>query len=103
MMMSPLTSVRAVGDVAASATVRPDAAAQATAGADFGKVLADVAVDAVDALRAGEAAAISGINGTASTQQVVEAVMTAEHTLQTAIAVRDKLVSAYQEISRMQI
>jgi flagellar hook-basal body complex protein FliE len=36
-------------------------------------------------------------------QQVVEAVMAAEQALQSAIAVRDKVVSAYLEISRMQI
>jgi flagellar hook-basal body complex protein FliE len=34
---------------------------------------------------------------------VVEAVMTAEQTLQGAIAVRDKVVAAYLELSRMQI
>jgi flagellar hook-basal body complex protein FliE len=36
-------------------------------------------------------------------QQVVEAMMNAERNLQTVIAVRDKVVSAYQEISRLQI
>ena len=36
-------------------------------------------------------------------QQVVEAVMAAESTLKTAIAIRDKVVNAYQEISRMTI
>lgn len=41
--------------------------------------------------------------GQASVQQVVEAVMSAEQSLQTALAVRDKVVAAYQEISRMQI
>jgi flagellar hook-basal body complex protein FliE len=51
----------------------------------------------------GEAAAIAGVDGQASVQQVVEAVMQAESTLQTAIAIRDKVVSAYQEISRMTI
>ena len=36
-------------------------------------------------------------------QQVVEAVMSAEQTLQAAIAIRDKVVTAYLEISRMAI
>ena len=36
-------------------------------------------------------------------QQVVAAVMSTEQTLQAAIAVRDKVVAAYQEISRMAI
>ena len=44
-----------------------------------------------------------GINGQANTQEVVDAVMSAERTLQTAVAVRDKIVTAYLEISRMPI
>ncbi len=44
-----------------------------------------------------------GCSGKASVQQVVEAVMSAEQTLQSAIAIRDKVVSAYLEISRMAI
>lgn len=71
--------------------------------ADFGDVLASVSSDAMNTIRQGEAAAISGIQGKASVQQVVEAVVSAEQTLQTALAVRDKVVAAYQEISRMAI
>lgn len=82
-------------------------AAATTSGAgtsmDFGQMLTQVASDAVGTLKKGEATAISGIEGKASVQQVVEAVMKAEQTLQTAIAIRDKVVSAYQEISRMAI
>jgi flagellar hook-basal body complex protein FliE len=36
-------------------------------------------------------------------QTVVERVMAAERTLQAALAVRDKAVSSYLEVSRMQI
>jgi flagellar hook-basal body complex protein FliE len=71
--------------------------------ASFGDMMAQVASTAVDTLKAGEAASIQGIQGKASVQQVVEAVMSAEQTLQTAIAIRDKVVAAYQEISRMAI
>jgi flagellar hook-basal body complex protein FliE len=69
----------------------------------FGDMMAQVAGDAIGTLKAGEAAAISGIQGKSSVQQVVEAVMSAEQTLQTAIAIRDKVIAAYQEISRMAI
>jgi flagellar hook-basal body complex protein FliE len=54
-------------------------------------------------IKGGEAAAISGIQGKASTQKVVEAIMSAEQSLQVAISVRDKVVQAYQEIGRMAI
>jgi len=69
----------------------------------FGDVMSQVTGSALDTLKAGEAAAISGIQGKSSVQQVVEAVMSAEQTLQTAIAIRDKVIAAYQEISRMAI
>jgi len=100
MMIDGTSAVRPIG----AANAPGKAAGVAPSGnADFGKVLADVAADAVDALKTGEATAIAGITGERSVQQVVNAVMTAEQALQTAIAVRDKLVAAYQEISRIAI
>lgn len=69
----------------------------------FSEAMAQVSQDAIDKVKQGEATAIAGVDGQASVQQVVEAVMAAESTLQTAIAIRDKVVSAYQEISRMSI
>ena len=70
---------------------------------DFASVLAKAALSAIDTLKAGEATAISGVQGKASVQQVAEQVMSAEQTLQSAIVVRDKVVAAYLELSRMQI
>ena len=75
----------------------------APAGADFGDVMAQFAAQARDSLRAGEATSIAGIQGRATAQQVVEAVMSAEQSLQTVVAVRDKVVAAYLELSRMAI
>jgi flagellar hook-basal body complex protein FliE len=76
---------------------------QPTQRTDFSQVLSQVARDGVSQLQAAEATSLQGLQGQASVQQVVEAVMSAEQTLNTAIAVRDKVVQAYQEISRMQI
>ncbi|MEM9635822.1 MAG: flagellar hook-basal body complex protein FliE [Pseudomonadota bacterium] len=69
----------------------------------FSDAMAQVSQGAIDKIKEGEATAIAGVDGQASVQQVVEAVMAAESTLQTAIAIRDKVVSAYQEVSRMSI
>ncbi|WP_108662718.1 flagellar hook-basal body complex protein FliE [Acuticoccus kandeliae] len=69
----------------------------------FQRMFAEVAASARDALRTGEAASIAGVNGDASVQNVVRALMTAEQQLRAAIAVRDRVVAAYQEVSRMQI
>jgi len=79
------------------------AGASAAASGDFGSVLASFARDTMGTLKSGEAASISGIQGKVSTQKVVEAIMSAEQALQVAIAVRDKVVQAYQEIGRMAI
>lgn len=78
-------------------------AASAETPVDFGSFLAQMAADTASTLKAGEATAIAGINGQVSTQKVVEAVMTTEQTLQSAIAIRDKVVSAFLEISHMAI
>ncbi|WP_132255152.1 flagellar hook-basal body complex protein FliE [Methylobacterium segetis] len=78
-------------------------AAPAGSPADFGEIMTQFASGVRTSLRTGEAAAIAGIQGKATAQQVVEAVMSAEQSLQTAVAIRDKVVSAYLELSRMAI
>lgn len=75
----------------------------ADSGTDFASYLAKAAGSVAATVQQGEAAAIAGIQGSLPLQTVVERVMAAERTLQAAIAVRDKTVAAYQEISRMQI
>jgi flagellar hook-basal body complex protein FliE len=81
------------------------AAGAGAAGADkeFGAVLANLFSNTIDTVKAGEATSAAGVRGQASVQQVVEAVMSAEQSLQSSLAVRDKIVQAYLEISRMQI
>ena len=70
---------------------------------DFASVMAQISSNAVGTIRNAEAVSVQGINGNASTQAVVDAVMNAERTLTTAVAIRDKVVAAYQELSRMAI
>ncbi len=94
------------GSTAADAAQSATKAAVTTATngiGDFGQMLSQVTSDAVTSLKTGEAMAISGLQGKATVQQVVEAVSDAQSSLQTALAVRDKAVSAYQEITRMSI
>ncbi len=97
-----IDALNAVGTLRnASAPAAPSAAP--VAGTQFSDVLADVSGQVVNTMKGAEATAITGIEGKASVQHVVEAILSAEQTLQTALAVRDKVVAAYQEISRMQI
>jgi flagellar hook-basal body complex protein FliE len=109
-MISAVSSISLMIDCPAAVTATPAFGASPVAGAvsgasqtSFTDMMAQVATSAVDTMKAGEAASIAGIQGKASVQQVVEAVMSAEQTLQTAIAIRDKVVAAYQEIARMAI
>ena len=69
----------------------------------FGQVMEQISSEAVNTLRAAEATSISALQGQASTMEVVEAIKSAEQALQTATVVRDKIVQAYQEVSRMAI
>lgn len=103
MMIDALSSLRslAVGGTEAAASTQVTRAAAAVQGPDFASVLAEVAAEGLQTLKTGEATALAGLQGKASVQEVVQAVMSTEQTLQAAIAIRDKVVAAYQEISRM--
>ena len=79
------------------------AAAAPSADVSFEEALGNVLGSAVGTLQAGEAAAIEGIQGAASPMKVVDSVMEAQRSLQTVLAIRDKIVSAWQEISHMAI
>jgi flagellar hook-basal body complex protein FliE len=98
--VGPAGSSMATTKIAVGAFAPP---AGAVGPASFGDVMSEVATKGVQSLKAAEATSIMGMQGKASVQQVVEAVMSAEQSLQTAMAVRDKVVAAYQEISRMAI
>lgn len=69
----------------------------------FAEVLKDVARSAEDGAAAGEAASIQALAGKAELADVVIAISNAEVALQTVVAVRDRVVQAYQEIIRMPI
>ena len=83
----------------------PSAAATTLSGngGSFSDMLASFSNDTVAKLRTSETMSVAGIQGQATTQSVVEAVMSAQEQLQTALAVRDKAVAAFQDISRMPI
>jgi flagellar hook-basal body complex protein FliE len=58
---------------------------------------------AVETGRSADAASTQALLGQGSVSDVVLAVTRAELTLQTAVAVRDRVVSAYQDVMRMPI
>ena len=101
------SSTNALKDVASSFTSLAGSAvstaATAVTGPTFAGVLGGVAQDAVQSLKNSEAMSFAGIQGKANTREVVDAVMQADQTLKTAVALRDKVVSAYLDIVKMQI
>jgi flagellar hook-basal body complex protein FliE len=102
-IVSSVAAAAAGAGISALSGPTQSPAAATSDGSSFGQMLDQLSSNAVDALRKGEAAAISGVQGKASVQEAVDAIMSAERTLHTAIAVRDKAVGAYQELSRMAI
>jgi flagellar hook-basal body complex protein FliE len=106
-----MTMIGALLPLAASAlqaatTTAPAVASQAStaaAGSDFGAAMAQASGDALKTMRTAESTSMAALEGKASASEVVTSVMSAERMLQTTLAIRDKAVSAYQQISQMQI
>ncbi len=96
-------------------TVRPSDAAQAYRGVDagnfaiggagssFGAAMQQALGGVIDTARSAEAQSMQGLAGNADITEVVTAVSKAELALQTTMAVRDRVVQAYQDIMRMPI
>ena len=70
---------------------------------DFGTLLKTGMDQVVATQKASEVQSAKAIAGTAEITDVVAAVTQAELTLETVLAVRDKLVSSYQELMRIQV
>ena len=93
---------QAAARVGTGAAAEPQAAVPGN-GTNFADALASAMKDAVGTVRAGEAAASQGAAGQGDVVQVVNAVTAAELTLETVVAIRDRVISAYQDIMKMPI
>lgn len=69
------------------------------AGNDFAQLAGDFAAT----LQRGENTAAAAMTGAADPQALVQALAQTELAVETAVAVRDKVVEAYQEILRMPV
>ncbi|HTQ14867.1 MAG TPA: flagellar hook-basal body complex protein FliE [Rhizomicrobium sp.] len=81
----------------------PSAATGAAPGANFGDFLNNMVKDATQSMKQGEQLAAQQAAGKADIVDVVNAVNSAELTLDTVVAVRDKVIQAYQSIMQMPI
>jgi flagellar hook-basal body complex protein FliE len=93
---------------AAAQITTPTAGAGAIAPADIGggnfsDFLSGAVKDSINTIQSGEKAAQAQVTGNANIVDVVNSVNAAELTLDTVVAVRDKVVAAYQSIMNMPI
>lgn len=72
-------------------------------GGGFADLLKQAAGDAVGALKQGEAQSLQAVAGKVDLTAVTAAVQNAEIALQAVVAVRDRVIAAYQDISKMPI
>ena len=96
-----------------SLTVTPSGAAQAYArvatdhsvpgGESFGTALSNALDSAVQTGQQADAQAAQGLNGQGDLTQIVTSVTQAQLALQTSVALRDRMVEAYQSIMNMPI
>ena len=74
-----------------------------TGGPSFTQLVEEALGKTVDKLKTAESKVAGSITGEVSTEDLAIAVANAELSLKTAISIRDKLVTAFQDIIRMPI
>jgi flagellar hook-basal body complex protein FliE len=72
-------------------------------GGGFGGMIEAMVTETAGSLRSAEAASVRQVAGKGDLVDVATAIGAAEAALDTMVAVRDRVVSAYSEIMRMQI
>jgi flagellar hook-basal body complex protein FliE len=81
----------------------PKAGAEPGQGGDFASLLANNLQSVVDAGKQSDQLAMDMINGKANVVDVVTAVSNTEIMVEGMVAVRDRVIAAYEEIMRMPI
>ena len=105
--MTDIPTITVRPSAAAAAYARVDRGAQGAGdgegAGDFGATLQQALQGAVDAGHAADTKSMEALNGTGNLTDVVTAVARAQLALQTATAIRDRVVQAYQDIIKMAI
>ncbi len=107
MAIAPAAAAAAYQSIAniggGGATAAQSTGAAGAGAGDFSNMLSDAIKDSVGNIKQGETMAARQVAGQANIVDVVSAVNQAEITLDTVVAVRDKVVQAYQQIMAMPI
>lgn len=104
MSIGALDAINAYGRIARPTFSSPSTdAAPASGPSSFGNILADAVSGATGSLKAAEHATTRQIAGKGDLIDVTTAMTAAEMAMDTVVAVRDRVISAYSDIIRMQI
>ena len=106
-MMTPLAAAKAYAAAQKGLGIDPGLGggigSSAPVQGGFGDILKSAMTDAVSASKTAEKQMAAQVAGKAELVDVVTAISAAEASLETVMAVRDQVISAYQEIMRMPI
>ena len=104
-MMTPLAAANAYAAAQKAMGVDPGLGGHESApvGGGFADILKSAVTDAMKASKNAETQMANQVQGKAQLVDVVTAVSAAESSLETVMAIRDQVISAYQEIMRMPI
>lgn len=92
---------QATEGAAAGPGVSGDGLPSAVSAPDLGSAVKDTLSGVVDLGRSAEAKSVDMLNGKANMVDVVTAIAETEVALETMVSVRDRVISAYEEIMRM--
>ncbi len=101
-MITPLIAAKAYASAQSGAALGGNAVGGA-GGSAFADLVKGAIQNTVQSSRAAETQMAMQVQGKAELVDVVTAVAAAETSLETVMAVRDQVISAYQEIMRMPI
>jgi flagellar hook-basal body complex protein FliE len=107
-MVAPLMAAKAYAAAQSQAAkglggMGGDAASGLTGGGGFGDLVKNAMNEVMQSSRHAETQMKAQVQGKAELLDVVTAISSAEASLETVMAVRDQVISAYQEIMRMPI
>jgi flagellar hook-basal body complex protein FliE len=97
------SAISAYNQALKGATNENATAMDAPGGGGFADLVKDAVQEAVKTGNSGEQVTAKAVENSADLNQVVTAVAEADLTLQTVVAVRDRVIEAYKDIVRMPI
>jgi flagellar hook-basal body complex protein FliE len=100
--MTP-AAAKAYASAASPAMPKPQATDKTAGMPDFGEMLGSAMTNIVESGKVAEQTSLQGITGKTDPVNVVTAVAETELALETMVSIRDKVISAYEDILRMPI